>query len=379
MRFADIAGNESVKRALVTMADTGRVAHAMLLFENDGCGAFALAQAYYQYLSCPNKQDGDSCGVCPSCKRISKLIHPDMHFAFPVNTGSKSGSIAAKDLTSDVYMGEFRALAQDNPYFLERDLSEAMDIESKQAAIGVAQARKISEELSLTAVEDGYKVVFFLQPEKMNPAAANKLLKIVEEPPEKTLFLFITHNPDKVMQTIFSRCQSLRVAPLSKEEVSGELQRRFSFLSDEAESVAGICGGSLGEALDMMRESEDRQTYLDLFQRLLSAVANRDLAACLDCADAVAELSSREKQKAFCKFVSEGIRKIFLQQKGLQNIAYMSTKEAEYIANISLRLPASFCSKALAIVDKAVALLERNVNQKILFCDFVDRLFVSIT
>jgi len=378
MRFQDIKGNEDVKKALVNMADTGRVAHAMLFFENEGCGAFPLIIAYLQYLNCPHRHDGDSCGECPTCNKISKLIHPDVHFVYPVNTGSKSGSLASKDVTSDTYLKDFRQLAIANPYFLESDLSEAIGIEGKVGNISVTEAKNITDVLSLTAVEDGYKAVVFLQPEKMNAAAANKLLKIVEEPPTKTLFLFVTHSPEKVMQTIFSRCQSSRVMPLLKEEVAEVLVNEFGIAQDEAEAEAGVSGGSVGAALHTLRAGEDRQRFLDIFHDMMEGALTHDLAATLDAADAAAALESREKQKAFCAFVGECVRKVYMIKNGLPQIAYVSEQEKDYITGLAGRLSDRFPQKTIENLDKAVMLLERNVNQKIIFCDFADRVFLTV-
>ena len=147
MSFSDIRGNESVKAALRSMADSGRVPHSLLFYENEGCGAFPLVMAFLQYLACPHRHDGDSCGECPSCNRFSKLIHPDTHFVYPTNTGSKSGKLAAKDVTSDLYAREFRALASANPYFLEAQMSEAFGAENKACDINVLEAKTILEKL----------------------------------------------------------------------------------------------------------------------------------------------------------------------------------------------------------------------------------------
>lgn len=376
MRFCDIPGNEELKRALVGMADSGRVAHAMLLYENPGCGAFPLAVAYLQYLACPHRHDGDSCGECPTCNKISKLIHPDIHFVFPTNTGSKSGSLASKDIVSDIYMKDFRAMAVANPYFLESDLSEAIGIEGKVGDISVGEAKSIIDKLSLSSVENGYKAVVLFQPEKMNPAAANKMLKIVEEPPEKTIFLFITQNPDRVMQTIFSRCQSSRVLPLSREQVRDVLTERFSIGPDEALSLSGICGGSVGEALQAVNAGEDRERYREIFSSLMEGVVTRNLLGALDAADAAAALDSREKQKAFCTFASDCLRKVFVIQKGLPGIAYAPESGMDFINMLASRLPQGYCYKVQDYLDKAVELIGRNVNQKIVFCDLADRMFL---
>ncbi|MCQ2143021.1 MAG: hypothetical protein MJY56_03020 [Bacteroidales bacterium] len=376
MRFSDITGNEDVKRALVGMADSGRVAHAMLFYENDGCGALALALAYASYLGCRCHKDGDSCGECPSCNRIFKLIHPDIHFVFPTNSGTKC-SMAAKDITSEVYLKEFRELVLSNPYFLESDLMEALGLENKTWDINVLEAKKLIEKLSFSPVEDGYKTVIVYLPEKLNTQAANKLLKIVEEPPEKTLFLFITHNPEKVLQTIFSRCQSSRIVPLSREEVYSALVNMGEG-EEEAATAAAVSGGSVGVALRSLAAAEDQQLFLDLTTDLLGAVAGRDLLLAQSVAEQIADLSSRSRQKAFCESLSETLRKIFLVQQKLDSLVLTTSTDDLLVRNMASKLPRNFVSRVLPVLDKAIYHIDRNVNQKILFSDLVNRMFVTI-
>ena len=351
MRFADVIGNEGVARALASMADSGRVAHAMLLYENEGCGALALALAYVQYLNCANPSGGDSCGECASCRQMAKLIHPDVHFVFPVNKGPK---VSDDKPTSDSYLKFWRELAVTNPYFKVQDLQKAIGIESKSGLVAVAEAKSIIGKLSLASVTDGYKSVIFYLPEKMNQETANRLLKLVEEPPEKTLFLFITHAPEKVLQTIFSRCQSVRVMPLTK---------------DEAAQVA---------ELRQEDDAEDYNLYMDLFADLMDSLASRNLLAALECAETMSALDSREKQKAFCTFAADCIRKIFMIQQNMPEIAGVSQQEKEFYFGISDRCAKTFCSRTITNIEKAVAMIDRNVNSKIVFCDLVNRMFLSI-
>ena len=351
MRFADVIGNASVAKVLSSMADSGRVAHAMLMYENEGCGALALALAYLQYLNCSNPHDGDSCGECPSCRQMSKLIHPDVHFVFPVNKGPKTTD---EKPTSESYIRYWRELAIANPYFTEADLQRAIGIESKNGLIAVAEAKSIIAKLSLTSVADGYKAVIFYLPEKMNQETANRLLKMVEEPPEKTVFIFITHAPEKVLQTIFSRCQSVRVLPLTK---------------DEAAAVRDM---------NPFDDSEEHAMFMELFTDLMNAVTGRDLMAALECGEVMAALDSREKQKAFCTFASECIRKIFMIQQNLPQLAGVSKEEKEFYDMISRSVSKGFCSKSITNIEKVVAMIDRNVSSKILFCDLVNRIFLSV-
>ena len=351
MRFADIIGNAEVAGALANMADSGRVAHAMLMYENEGCGALALALAYVQYLNCSNPQGGDSCGECPSCRQMAKLIHPDVHFVFPVNKGPKSSDDKP---TSESYIRYWRELATADPYFTEADLQKAIGIESKNGLIAVAEAKSIIGKLSLTAVADGYKAVIFYLPEKMNQETANRLLKMVEEPPVKTLFIFITHAPEKVLQTIFSRCQSIRVMPLTK---------------DESQRV---------KALKPSDDGGDHVLFMDLFSELINAIVSRDLMGALECGETIAALESREKQKAFCTFAGDCIRKIFMTQKNLPQIAGIEPQEQEFYEMASRRCGQGFCTRSMTEIEKVVAMIDRNVNSKILFTDLVNRMFLSI-
>ena len=375
MRFADIIGNKAAADALRSMADSRRVAHAMLFYENEGCGALPLALAYVQYLNCSNPHDGDSCGECPSCRQMSKLIHPDVHFIFPVNKGPKSSDDKP---TSESYIKYWRELVLANPYFMETDLQKAIGIESKSGLIAVAEAKSIIGKLSLTSVADGYKAVIFYLPEKMNQETANRLLKMVEEPPADTVFIFITHAPEKVLQTIFSRCQSLRVLPLSKEEVEEVLVERMGVSPSEAQAKAAAAGGSVGAALSMIGDREEYDRFMGLFSDLMNALISRDLSSALDCGEQIAALESREKQKGFCTFAAECIRKIFMLQQNLPQIAAIPQEEEAFYAGIAGKCGRKFCSKTITYIEKVSYMIDRNVNSKILFCDLVDRMFFSI-
>ena len=375
MRFADIIGNKVAADALLSMADSGRVAHAMLFYENEGCGALPLALAYLQYLNCRNPHDGDSCGECPSCRQMSKLIHPDVHFVFPVNKGPK----AADDKpVSESYIKYWRELVLANPYFVESDLQKAIGIEGKTGLIAVPEAKAIIGKLSLTAVADGYKAVICYLPEKMNQEAANRLLKLIEEPPVKTLFLFITHAPEKVLQTIFSRCQSVRVLPMTQDEVAQTMVGQFGADQENAELKASVSGGSVGLAMSMIGDQDEYNQQMDLFADLMNALVGRDLCSALECGEAMAALDSREKQKAFCIFASECIRKIFLVQQKLPQIAYVSEEDKEFYDTMADRCGKGFCMKTITNIEKVVTMIDRNVNSKILFCDLVNRMFISV-
>ena len=320
-----VYGNTEVVAALHLMVESRHVPHALLLHEDDGGGAFPLVINFLEELY----------GGSP---RVQKLIHPDIHFVFPVAGSDKPVSMQ--------FLGKFRELALENPYFFENELYTAIGIEGKQGNISVNEARSILDRLSLSAVEGGYRTVVVYLPEKMNAQAANALLKMVEEPPAKTLFVLITHAPEKVLVTISSRCLHMRVQPLSPEA--------------EREVHA--------------RENASNQMLTDLFHDLLEAIVSRDRLKALETGEAVAELKVREQQKSFCRLASEDLRRLFFLQK-MPALARVPEGEEDFYKRMAGALKPTFPRRGMAALDRALLLIERNVNQKILFTDLVNQLY----
>ena len=361
MIFDDIIGNEDVKRALTGMVGSGRIPHALMFYGNDGCGAIQFAQAFLELLM--------------GSQKIGKMIHPDVKYIFPVSKGSK---VSTDKVTSEAYLPLWRELYSENPYFLENEMNEAFGIEGRSSLIAVAEAKTVLDLLSMTALEKGYRAAVIYLPEKMNQETANRLLKSIEEPPELTQLIFITHAPEKVLTTISSRCQGIRLLPLSKEEVAKVLVERFGKDPETAAAAAEVSGGSVGQALSWLSMTEDTDEEFRIFRDMMSALLSRNLSAALDIADTLGAIGSREKAKAFCRYVSEALRKIFMLQQGLEALSGVSAREAEVYAEYSKRCKRSFPRMALPYLDRAVMLIERNINMKIMFCDLVDRLYVLV-
>ena len=327
MTFAQVQGNTEVKKALTGMVDAGRVPHAILFHEDDGGGAFPMALAFLQYLYCRERSGGDSCGRCPSCGKIGRLIHPDVHFVFPTAAG----------VLSEQYMEPLRRLVAENPSFREADLMEALGIEGKNSIIAVSESRRLLEKLSLSALEGGYRAVVIYLPERMNAEAANRLLKMIEEPPQQTQFLLIAHQLEKVLTTISSRCQRIRIQP------------------------AGPAAGAV---------FSDAQLLDDLMDALLG----KDLLGALEVAERIAALPSRESAKAFCIFAADRLRQMFLCQQGIEGAGEISPQARRWAAACRKTFP----RQALEVLDRAQTLIGRNVNLKILFADMADRMFLLI-
>ncbi len=332
MTFSQIKGNDKIVCALRGMVDSSRVPHAIMFHEDDGGGAMELSLAFLQYLYCKNRTDGDSCGQCPSCNKISKLIHPDMYFIFPVNTGK-----------SDDYLDKWRSLVLSDPSFTEAGLGEALEIEGKNALIKVDEAKSLIDKLSLSALEKGYRSVIIYLPEKMNKDAANRLLKLIEEPPLQTQFVFITHSGGQVLSTISSRCQHIRLS-----KVSGK------------------------------RPAEGSAEQIQLFRQLMQGLLMHDLYACLEIGDSLAALPSKEKAKTFCTFASGVLRNIFLYQQGMSSLVSESAYSEAELSDWASRSKKTFPRMALDAFSKAQVLVSRNVNMKILFTELVNSLYMNI-
>ncbi len=357
MTFEDIIGNEALVRALEGMVESGRVPHAMLFYENDGGGALALVNAF---VSCLNKGE-----------------KADVHYSFPITSGNKvTGKV--QDLTCDMFSKYWRELTEENPYFLESELSSALGFEKKTGSITVAEGKAILQKLSLASMTEGYRAMVIYLPERMNQSTANMLLKAIEEPAPDNIFLLITHAPENVLQTISSRCQAVRLMPLSKEEVARTLVEKFGVRGEDAVSLAASSGGSIGVALHNLAERSESAEMKDLFVSLMEAVTERNYLAALEIGESVAALDSREKQKAFCNFAGDCIRKIFLVQQNMTEIAGIMPEETAFYEALAAKCGKSFCRHAAEAVGRAASLVDRNVNQKIVMCNMVGRIFISV-
>ena len=375
MQFKEVLGNGELKGRLIRMVDSGRTGHSIMLVERDGYGALPLALALIQYMICGNRlPGGDSCGVCPACRKIAEMVHPDLHFAFPVNVSSKSGS--SKKPLSSSFLQEWRQLYRDNPYFTEADLYARLGIDGKAGAISVAEAREILDSLSLKSYEGKGKYMIIWLPERMNAEAANRLLKIVEEPMPDTYFFFITHAPDRIISTIRSRSQLVRLYPAQTEELVPVLQARTGLSAEEAAVYARTAGGSLGLALDMAGEGSAAAAWLQTAENMLDAVVSGDLVRLLEGNEAVLA-QGRERQKEFCLYMEALLRRMMLRRRGLDRISDALPQEAGAVERFSPVFPDGFYEKAFKALEEARTMIEANVNAKMVFCHLANILFAT--
>ena len=361
MLFKEIIGQQVVKDRLIRSVKDGRISHAQLFLGPEGSGGLAMAVAYAQYISCKNKEDSDSCGQCSSCIKYNKLIHPDLHFVYPV--------ALSKDVrTSSDVAGEWRNAFLNNPYITLFNWFEQLNAENKQAIIGVEESGEILRKLSLTTYEAEYKIMVIWQAEKMNQAAANKLLKILEEPPDKTLFLLVCENEEQLLRTIVSRTQLIKINKLKDEELTEALVSNNGTERQAAQKIAHLSDGSYAEALLLISENENAVQNLASFQKLMRASLKFDPKAVMAWIDEIAA-AGRERQKNFLNYALHIMRESLVLNYADTSLIRLGADEQEFVKKFSPFIHATNVERFIEELNTAHYHMERNANPKILFMD----------
>jgi len=369
MLFKDILGLSHIKNHLATSADAGRIPHAQLFVGPEGSGTLPMALAYAQYIICGNT-DAENSGVNGSCNlKFDTFSHPDMHFAFPVSNSDKVRSHAV----SNHYMTEWRQFLQEQPYGNLFDWYRSIGIEKKQGQIGVDEAHDVVKKLALKSYEGGYKVMLIWMAEKMNIPAANKLLKLIEEPPNRTVFILITEDEEQIIQTIRSRCQILHFPPLAEEPMAKALEER-GMEPKAALRTAHEANGNFNKALDLMNnDSEDlifENWFVQWVRSAFKAKGNKAAIHELILWSEEVAKTGRETQKKFLLYCLAVMRQALLINFNVEELAFMRI----HVEGFQLEKFAPFVHERniLNIVEEledAIYHIERNGNSKIILTD----------
>ena len=368
MRFKDIIGQEEVKRRLAKTVDEGRVSHAQMFTGLGGYGTLPLAVAYVQYLNCPDKRDGDSCGVCPSCRKIGELQHPDVHFVMPVNKqGKKSGEV----ITSDVFLPQWRAInAATSGYFDEQMWYGELGLENLQGLISKKDADEVIRKLSFKSFEGGYKAVIIWLPEKMNTEAANTLLKILEEPWDRTLFVLVSESPRLLLPTIVSRVQEVAVPGIEPEAI-GQYFTAQGVDPARARQASRLSRGDLLEAKRIVSDegSEEKSEDFELFMGLMRLSYNDKHLELIEWAESTARMG-RERQKRFLENSIRLVRSSYMLNAGLEDIAYLWGEELDFCRKFSPFIGNHNVENLVSEMETALGQLRQNGNATIIFTHF---------
>lgn len=370
MRFAEIIGQEELVRQLAESADAGRVSHAQLFSGAAGTGALSLAVAYVQYLNCRHRRDGDSCGECPDCRQIAALEHPDLHLVFPVNRqGKKSGEA----VRSDDFLPQFRQLfAERHGCFAPEEWYGRLDLgRTLRASIAAREADSIIRKLSYKAFEARYKTVLVWLPETMNEEASNKILKILEEPWPRTLFLFVSERPDRLLATVRSRMQEICVPRIGVAALEAEARRRGT-PAPQAERLARMAAGDLLELERLLADGEEegmRHTCFELFRSLMRLSYNDRHLDLMEWAEEAAQLS-REQQRNLLTESVRLLRGSYMLHAGLGCIGSLWGEELAFCTKFAPYVDSHNIEPLVAEMETALAQLSQNGNPTIVFTHF---------
>ena len=365
MTFADIPNQSAVKALLRQSVQRQHVAHAQLFRGREGGAALALALAYAQYLNCEARaaDAADSCGRCPACTKTAKLAHPDLNFIMPVTT-TKSVS---KDAVSSKFMAEWRAFVLDNPYQGLNDWMQHIGAENKQGNISKEEAVQILKLVSLKAFEARFKIVILWLPELMHPAAANAVLKLLEEPPPATIFLLVSHAPEQLLPTIISRVQPVVVRPFSEDDITAFLHGKYQVPEVKARQVAQLAEGSLGAAI-ASRDANADHDYFEFFAKWMRLSFGQKAADILKLSEEFQKLG-RENQKELLSYSLGVLRKVLLFGIDPKFVPHLATSEQQFVTGFARFVTPRNADLLTKELTDAHYHIERNANAKMVFVD----------
>ena len=370
MQFKDIIGQEELKRHLIRSVDQGRVSHAQLFTGAAGQGSLALAVAYFQYLCCRHRHDGDSCGECPDCRQIAALAHPDLHLVFPVN---KQGKKSGEKMLSDEFLPLFRTLFEEcKGYFAPREWYERLDLgKTLKGMISAGEADEMIRKLSFKSFEADYKAVLIWLPETMNEEAANKILKILEEPWEKTLFLLVSEQPTRLLPTILSRTQEVAVGRIEKEVLVRLATEHGVQDPLQARNMARLADGDVLELNHLLTGESDQQRKenFDLFCSLMRLSYNDKHLELIGWAEEVAALP-REQQRGLLRDSARLLRESFMLHAGMSDISYLWGEELAFCSKFAPFVGVENIEPLIAQIETAQAQINQNGNSTIVFTHF---------
>ncbi|HIA11733.1 MAG TPA: DNA polymerase III subunit delta [Flavobacteriales bacterium] len=364
MFFSEVIGQETIKRSLIKSVKNNRVSHAQLFVGAEGSGSLAMAIAFAQYISCEDKREGDSCGKCPSCVKYMALAHPDLHFIFPVATNKE----VPKNPRSDLFMKQWRTAVKDNPYMSLGQWHRYLGIENKQAIINVEDCNEIIKKLSLKTFESEYKVMIIWKAERLFHSAAPKLLKILEEPPPKTLFLLTTENSEQIIQTILSRTQIVRFKKLDYESLEAALSSKYNLEGDKLNYVVKTSVGNYTEALRLIDHSIIKEFNFIEFQKWMRMCFRKDVIKMMEWIDEIAKIG-RERQKSFIEHALQMVRECLMINYGVGQLVVLTVEERKFANNFSPFVNQNNCIAMTEALNKAYFNIERNANIRILLLD----------
>lgn len=368
MQFAHIPGLDEVKASLINSVKNNHLAHAQLFFGPQGSGALPMALAFATYLNCTNRLAGpegseDACGQCPSCQKMARFVHPDVHYVFPV---SATKNITGKDVVSSSYLPDWRTFLGSSPYGTLSQWMLHYGGEDKQVNISKEESRHILRNLSLKAFEGNYKIMIVWLPEFMHVSAANGILKILEEPPEKTVFLLVSADVEKLLTTILSRTQIFKIRGFRDEEITHYLQQKHALTAEQAAQAARLAGGSLGLALNSMLELKDENH--SLYSTWMRLCYEHNFSQLIPMADTFHQLN-KDAQKSLLLYGLNILRETLVYPYTKEELIRLQGEERTFVERFSKVMAWEKVQLISEKLNESLYHLERNASPRILFLD----------
>lgn len=363
MQFSAIPGLTKEKKLLIQAVQQNHLAHALLFNGPEGSGNLALTLALATYLNCENPGEEDACGTCPACQKNMRGVHPDVNFVFPV---SSIPGISGKDVISQNFLKPWRNFIQEQPFGNASDWAQQFGAENKQLNISKEESRQIVQALSLKAFEGKHKIMLIWLPEYLHPAAANGILKILEEPPENTHFLLVSNDADKLLTTILSRTQQFQVPAFTDEEVKQYLMEKVGVPEEQASQSARLAEGNMREALILGQSIENDQH--PFFADWLRSCFTRDFSDLVDRAEKF-QTMSKMAQFNFMQYALNMLREVLLQSAAADQLVRVSGQEEKFVANFSKVMTEAKLERLMTLLNEGAYHLERNVTPRMIFLD----------
>ncbi len=376
MKFSDVIGQEEARERLVGMVAECRLPHALMLCGPEGSGKMALALAFATYLLCERHDGaGDACGECRQCKMAGKWEHPDLHFTFPTIKLPTMGPDHKP--VSDDFATQWRQMLAAGPYFTMNQWMEMMGGENQQAIITAGESDELSRKLSLKSSQGGYKVSVIWLPERMNQECANKLLKLIEEPPSMTVFIMVSEEPDKLLDTIRSRTQRIDIKRTDNESIKRALVELRGIGDDTAQRIARMANGNWIKATEALDADNENELFLDLFQQLMRLAYMRNVKELKRWSEALQPLG-REKQKRFLCYFLRLVRENFMYNFQRPELTYMTKREEDFARNFARYVNEANVLQMSDLANRAIRDIGQNANAKIVFFDMAMRMIVLL-